>query len=152
VRRPYLLLLIAAGVIVFLAISALLARVFSADGDERAAIESLVRAEARGDQAAIRSMIDGCAASAACQARVAINAQTLRLPGSIKILNLTPSSGFSLTGSTGTARVAWTAGGSLPIVQCIRVHRAGNVFSGLSIHLLTVSKRIKSDQDCPAHY
>jgi len=44
VRRPRLIASIAVGLIVFLAISALLARVFSADGAERSAITSLLQA------------------------------------------------------------------------------------------------------------
>jgi hypothetical protein len=40
----------------------------------------------------------------------------------------------------------------LPVVQCVRVKRAGNALSGLHIELLEISARIKSDQDCPARY
>ena len=47
------------GVLVFLLISALLARVFSADGAERSAITALVTAEARGDVAQVIAKIDG---------------------------------------------------------------------------------------------
>jgi hypothetical protein len=52
----------------------------------------------------------------------------------------------------GTARVAWRAGSSLPIVQCVRVRRAGDVFGGLTVQLLAISVRIKSDSSCPARY
>jgi hypothetical protein len=38
------------------------------------------------------------------------------------------------------------------VVQCVRVRRAGNVISGLSIQLLEISAKIKSGADCPAHY
>jgi hypothetical protein len=48
--------------------------------------------------------------------------------------------------------VVWTAGGSLPIVQCVRVRRAGNVFSGLRVELLVLTRRIKTDADCPARF
>jgi hypothetical protein len=48
--------------------------------------------------------------------------------------------------------VAWDAGGSLPIVQCIRVRRTGNAISGLTVELLDVSRRIKSDTACPARF
>jgi hypothetical protein len=50
------------------------------------------------------------------------------------------------------ARVAWQAGGSLPIVQCLRVRRAGNAVSGLRVELLELSRRIASDADCPARF
>ena len=52
----------------------------------------------------------------------------------------------------GTNRVAWKSPSSLPIVQCVRVHRAGDALSGLRIELQSLSPRIKSDADCPAHF
>lgn len=140
------------GLIVFLAISAILARAFSVDGAERAAIASLLQAEARGDAAAMVAQIRGCAARAACRDRAAIDARYLRRPGRVLILELNPSAGFSLGSTVGTARVAWRAGDSLPIVQCVRVRRAGNVLSGLRVELLELSVRIKTDADCPARY
>ena len=86
------------------------------------------------------------------QARVAQDAAALRRSGSVSILTLDPSAGFSLSSTLGTARVAWRAGGSLPIVQCVRVRRAGNALSGLHVELLEISARIKSDAGCPARY
>jgi hypothetical protein len=151
-RRRYLLSLIALGVLVFLAISALLARAFSANGAEQSAITALVRAEAAGDKAAMLARIEGCARSAFCRARVAEDAAALKRPGAVSIINLQPSTSFSLSGNLGTARVAWRAGSSLPIVQCVRVRRSGDVISGLHVELLEVSARIKSDTGCPAHY
>jgi len=150
-RRTYLLL-IGLGVILFFVISALLARVFSADGAERTAITSLLRAEARGDQAAMLSQIQNCRASAVCRARVSANVAALTRPGTVSILQLQPSTGFSLTSTLGTARVAWNVGSSLPIVQCVRVRRAGNALSGLRIELLAISLRINSEADCPARF
>lgn len=151
-RRRYLLLLIGLGVILFLAVSALLARVFSLDGAERAAVTSLVRAEAQGDSGAMLADIDGCRQSPACQARVARDAAKLAHPGSILILQLNLSAGFSLGSTLGTARVAWRAGNGLPVVQCVRVRRAGNALSGLRVELLEISLRIPSGNDCPARY
>jgi hypothetical protein len=151
-RRSYVLALIGLGLVVFLAISALLARVLSVDGAERAAITTLLQDEARGDRAAMIRRIDGCRASTTCQARVAEDALALRRSGTVAILELNPSAGFSLGSTLGTARVAWRAGGSLPIVQCVRVRRAGNALSGLRVELLEISLRIKSSRDCPARY
>ena len=51
-RRRYLLSLVALGVVLFVAISIGLARVFGANGAEQSAITSLVKAEAAGDQQA----------------------------------------------------------------------------------------------------
>ncbi len=151
-RRLNLILLILGGLIVFLAISAVLARVLSVDGAERSAITSLVQAEARGDAPAMVSQIVGCAAQPGCRQRAVRDALALHRTGSVKILELNPSAGFSLGSTEGTARVAWRAGNALPIVQCVRVRRAGNALSGLHVQLLAISLRIKSSADCPPHY
>jgi hypothetical protein len=152
VRRTYLLTLIGLGVLVFLAVSALLARVWSAEGAERSAITALLKAQARGDAAAMIARIRDCGASAQCRARVNHNIAALTRPGSVSILQLEPSAGFSLAGTIGTARVAWKTPSSLPIVQCVRVKRAGDVLSGLRIELLTISPRIKTDGNCPKSF
>jgi hypothetical protein len=144
--------LIALGVIVFLVISALLARVLSVDGAERNAITALIQAEARGDAAAMVNRIQDCGRSPACRARATEDALNLDRQGKVVILELNPSAGFSLSSTVGTARVAWRAGNSLPVVQCVRVHRAGDVLSGLRVELLEISRRIKSDTACPARY
>jgi hypothetical protein len=152
VRRSYVLLLIAVGLIVFVGVSLLLARVFNANGAEQSAITSLVQAEARGDATAMIAQIDGCTASAACRARVVSDAAQLRRPGALSVLQLQPSTNFSLGGHVGIARVAWKTPASLPIVQCVRVRRAGDAISGLHVQLLELSLRIQSDADCPARF
>lgn len=145
-------MLIAIAVLVFLVVSAVLARVFNADGAESAAITELVKVQARGDRAGMLERIQGCRTSPACQARVALDATALRRQGKVSILELTPSTGSSLGGTLGTARVAWDAGGSLPVVQCLRVRRTGNALSGIHIELLEISARIKSSVDCPRRF
>jgi hypothetical protein len=138
--------------VLFLALSALLARVLSVGGAERAAITGLVQAQARGDAAGMLARIQGCAASTACRDRVAQDSTALRHAGSVSIIQIQTSAGFSLGSTLGTARVAWQAGGSLPIVQCVRVRRAGDAVSGLHVQLLELSRRIPSDSDCPARF
>ena len=137
---------------VFIAATVLLARILTVGGAERSAIESVLRAEAGGDAAGVIAGIKGCAQSAACRARAHENAAALKRAGKVVVIQLNPSAGFSLGSTTGTARVAWRAGGSLPIVQCVRVRRAGNVFKGLHVDLLKISLRIPSDSDCPPSY
>jgi hypothetical protein len=151
-RRSRLIALILSGIVLFVVISALLARAFNADGAERSSITTLIEAQARGDQNAMLDQISGCRESPACRARVTYNIASLKAPGSVSIIQLQPSTGFSLGGSVGTARVAWNVGASLPIVQCVRVRIAGNVVRGLRVQLLEISKRIKSDTACPARY
>ena len=150
-RRTYLFAILGA-IVVFVVISVLLARVFSANSAEQSAITSLVNAQARGDTNAIISEIVGCETTPACRLRASENATTLRHPGAVSIIQIQPSTSFSIAGTLGTARVAWNVGGSLPIVQCVLVRRTGNVISGLHVRLLEVSRRIKSDTACPAHY
>jgi hypothetical protein len=150
-RRAYILGIFAA-ILLFLVISALLARVFSANSAEQSAITALVQSEARGNVDEIVGDITGCQADAACRQRATTNAAALQHAGSVSIIQLQPSTSFSLGGTEGTARVAWDVGSSLPIVQCVKVRRAGNPISGLKVELLEVSRRIASDAACPARY
>ena len=150
-RRVYIAGIVV-GILLFLLISAGLARVFSANSAEQSAITSLVQSQARGDVNAIIDAVHGCRADAACRQRAAANAAALRRPGSVSIIQLQPSTSFSLGGTEGTARVAWQVGGSLPIVQSLKVRRTGNPISGLGVQLLVVSRRIASDAACPARY
>jgi hypothetical protein len=151
-RRPYVIASVLVGLLLFLVVSALLARAFSVGGAENAAITDLVRAEARGDTAAVISLISGCRASVSCRAGAAADTAALRRTGAVSIAELNASSNFSLGSTLGTARVAWLAGSSLPRVQCVRVRHAGNVLQGFTIELLKVSARIKSDADCPSRF
>jgi hypothetical protein len=151
VRRTYIAL-IALAAVLFLAVSAVLARVWSADGAESSAVAALIQAEARGDASAMLAKLTGCRADPSCRARVVAAAATLRRPGALLILQNQPSTGFSLTGTLGSARVAWRTGSGLPVVQCVKVQRAGNAISGLRVELLAITPRIKSDADCPAHF
>jgi hypothetical protein len=151
-RRANKIALILLAIIVFLVISALLTRALSVGGAEDSAVADLVKAEAKGNTAAVISLISGCSSDPACRARAAEVSTTLKAPGSVSIAEMNASSNFSLTSTLGTARVAWLVGSSLPRVQCVRVRHAGNVVSGFRVQLLEVSARIKSDQDCPAHF
>jgi hypothetical protein len=151
-RRRKIVSLIVAGVVVFLVISALLARGLSIGGAEDSALTDLVKAEARGDVAQVTGLIDGCRAADSCRARAAANAEALKRSGTVSIVLIQPSSSFSLTSTLGTARVVWIVGGSLPRVQCVRVRHAGNLIAGFTVQLLRVSVRIKSDHVCPANF
>jgi hypothetical protein len=151
-RRPYVISLIVAGVVVFLAISALLARALTLNGDEQSAITSLVQAEASGNPAAVVAAIDGCRGSAACAERANEVAAALRHPGTVSVIDFSPSSGFTLGPTLGTARVAWIAGGSLPRVQCVLVRNSGDVLEGFQVHLLKISVKIPGGDNCPKSY
>jgi hypothetical protein len=150
VRRARVVVIGLVVLIGFLAVSAVLARVFSLDAAERSAISALVTDEAAGNAPAVVSQITGCARRASCRARVTFDVSTLAHAGGVSIIQIQPSAGFSLGGTLGTARVVWRVGASLPIVQCVRVRRAGNAISGFRVELLAVTQRIATDGACPA--
>ena len=54
----------------------------------------------------------------------------------------------ALTSRTGVGRVAWRAGESLPVVQCVRVRRDGPL-TGADVELLSISAPIGSEESCP---
>jgi hypothetical protein len=147
--RPVRLALVAIGVVVFLAISFVLARIFSGGGAERTAVTHLVKAEARGDATELIDGIDGCAANTACAGQQRANAARLKRPGDVQVLNYSASTGFGVADTHGTARIAWRAGTSNAVVQCARVNRRGNAVTGLKIHVLSLSAPIRSDASCP---
>jgi hypothetical protein len=140
--------LIALALVPFLAISALLARFLSVENAERDDILAFLQAEAAGDAPAAIAQLHDCAGRPPCAAAVRADAGRLRRPGTVKILTLTSSTAYSLTGATGKTRVAWTVIGRLPVVQCVVVHRAGNALTGVSVELLSVGPQIPGEADC----
>jgi len=151
-RRAYVIGLIAAGIVLFLVVSALLTRALNVSDAEQAAVTNLVRAEAAGDAGQVVSLVTRCGASPGCRSRMARITRSLQRRGSIEVIQFSASSNFSLGGTVGTARIAWLAGSSLPRVQCVRVRHAGNVLEGFRVQLLEVSDRIQSDSSCPNRF
>jgi hypothetical protein len=149
-RRRYVIASIGLAVVLFVVISVLVARAVGVGDAQNAAVTALVRSEVRGDTNGVIALISGCARSASCRARAAQLVATLRRPGLLSILQVQPSTNVAVTGSVGTARVAWLVGSSLARVQCIRVRNAGNVLSGFTIEILQVSGRLASDATCPS--
>jgi hypothetical protein len=147
-RRPQLFILIGFGVFVFLAISAMVARSLSATGTERARVLEVARAQARGDAGAVLAATPACAREPACKAATEAFVARLKRPGSVQILQYRPSVNLPLTTETGTGRVAWRAGTSLPVVQCVRVRREGPL-SGAQVELLSISAPIGNEASCP---
>lgn len=136
--------------VAFLAISAVLARVLSANGAERSAIVELLRAQARGDAGEMARRIDGCEQTAACRAQVAANARRLRSPGDVDLVRLDPSTSFSFGGgATDIARVVWRTPSRTTVVQCVEVRRGGDVVGGLTVDLLALSGPIGRETSCP---
>ncbi len=149
-RRRRRRLLIALGVIVFLAISALIARFLTSDNLEREDDVALIEAEAKGDAASMIEKLSGCRERPSCVALQRKNASDprLRRAGAVKILSLTSATANSPTGATGKTRLAWTVLGHLPVVQCIDVRRTGNALTGVDVKLLSLSRPINNEADC----
>jgi hypothetical protein len=140
--------LIALGVVIFLVVSGLLARFLSVENIEREKVLAVLQAQAAGDAQGMLDRIAGCRESPACVAGVRANAARLRRPGSVKIIDLTSPTAYSLTGATGRTRVAWIVIGGLPVVQCVTVRRTGNALGGISVTLLALSAQIPGEAGC----
>jgi hypothetical protein len=147
VHRTRNLIVIGFLVFVFIGISALLARGLTGAGTERSRVLDLVRAEARGDADAVLAMLPACRAEPACEQVTRDRTEQLRRPGDVQILTYTPSVRIALTRETGTGRVAWRAGESPPVVQCVRVRRDGPLTGG-DVELLAVSAPIGGEEAC----
>jgi uncharacterized protein YcnI len=149
VRRKQKIALVVVAILVFLVVSTMLARVWSGDSAEQSAVTALLQDEARGNSAAMIAAMHGCSADPSCRARDAAEAVALKHPGTVSILQYQQSTGFSLTTTNGDARIAWEiVDRTRPIVQCVRVRRAGNALSGIHIELLQISPRLKSTASC----
>jgi hypothetical protein len=143
-------ILIAAAVVLFVAVSALLARFLSTENTERNDEAALIAAEARGDVTGMLALLSGCRQNTTCVALVRANAgnRRLRRAGAVKILSLKSSTAYALGSTSGKTRVAWTVIGKLPVVQCVEVRRTGNFFKGITISLLSLSAPIPNEADC----
>ncbi len=146
--RPIHWALIAVALVLFIAISGLLARFFAAESVERDDVLALLRAEAVGDERGMLAQLSGCAASPMCLAAVKADATSLHRTGSVKILELSSETNHSLGSATSPTRVAWTVIGHLPTVQCVTVKRSGSFFTGISVSLLSIGRPINSEADC----
>jgi len=139
--------LIAVAVVVFLAISAVLARWLSTEGAERDKVHTLLQAQARGDAAAMLGQLHGC--DAACRATVERDARALKRRGDVKIVSYESGTSYALGSATGQTRVAWTSlEQGLVEVQCVTVRRGGSFLAERSVTLLRISAPIDRQGSC----
>jgi hypothetical protein len=131
----------------FLVVSFLLTRVLTASNTERAAAIELVKAQERGDVPDLVGRIDGCDRRPACRAHAADLVRRLSRPGKVSILNV-KAPGLSLVGRTGTTRIAWQAGRTDPVVQCVRARRTGDPVLGYDVRVLSISNPIGDESSC----
>jgi hypothetical protein len=134
--------------LVVIVIGVLLARYLSVEDAERNDILAVLQAQAHGDAPRELALLDGCAGKPSCAATVREGARKLRRPGAVKILSIKSPTAYTLTGATGTTRVAWTVIGRLPVVQCVLVSRRGNPLSGIDVTLRSLSAPIGNEADC----
>ncbi len=146
-RRVTLITAIAFGTFVFLGISFLLARSLTGSGAERSRVIDVVRAQARGDADAVLADLPACAAEPACARVTRERVAELERPGQVEILTYRPSIRVTMTRRSGTGRVAWRAGDSLPVVQCVKARREGPLTGG-GVELLAISNPIGLDAPC----
>ena len=146
-RRGRSLILIGLAAFLFLGFSALLARALTGAGDERAKVLDLLEAQAAGDAAGVLAELPACRANPACAGVTRTRVAELERAGRVEILNYQPSVQVALTRRTGVGRVAWRAGDSQPVVQCVRVRRDGPV-TGADVELLSISAPIGNDESC----
>jgi len=147
VRRVTLVTAVAFGLFVFLGISFLLARALTGEGAERAKVLDVLRAQARGDARAVLEQLPACAREPACAQVTRDRVARLRRPGDVEILNYRPSVRVTMTRRSGTGRVAWRAGESLPVVQCVKARREGPLTGG-GVQLLSISNAIGLEASC----
>jgi hypothetical protein len=146
-RRRHILPIVLV-LVVFLILSAMLARFLSAENVERDDVLAALEAETAGREQVLFSKLSGCRVVPDCVSDVKWNATHLRRSGSIKIVSLTSATAYSLGGATGHTRVAWVVIGELPVVQCLNVKRTGSFFTGISVSLLALSKPIPNEGNC----
>ena len=142
--------LVALGAIAFLVVSAGLARVLGAANAERDAAIAIVKAQSHGDTAAVVAGIRGCRSQPGCRERVIAQVARLHSAGKVRVLRLDGPSQLAVSARTGTARIAWRAGDALPVVQCVRLRREGDLGHGFRIEVLALSAPIRRDAACPA--
>jgi hypothetical protein len=146
-RRPAVLIVAGFGVFVFLGLAFLLARGLTGSGTERGKVLEVLEAQAAGDAAAVLQRLPACRAEPSCAQVTRARVERLERPGDVQILNYQPSTRLSLTRRVGTGRVAWRAGESLPVVQCVRVRREGPLTGG-GVQLLALSDPIGLEGAC----
>lgn len=74
--------------------------------------------------------------------------QPMARGGDVRVLRV-DGGGFSLRERTTNVRVVWNVDGGLPVVQCARVSRTGDLASGFDVSPLSLSRPIDSESGCP---
>jgi hypothetical protein len=136
--------------VAFLAVSFAVARWLTQDNRERGAVTDLLRAQARGDVAAMLALLDDCEQDSACKGLVERNARTLRRSGEIEIVRYDSQTAHALGDESGPTRVAWGDGTDAPVVvQCVEVERRGLAVLNSDLVLSSIGAPIDGEASCP---
>jgi hypothetical protein len=146
-RRARIGIAIGFAIFVFLGLSGLLGRGLTGAGTERSSVLALVQAQARGDADAVLAALPACRAQPTCVQVTRDRVVELQRQGKVEILTYRPSVQVALTRHTGVGRVAWRAGTSRPVVQCVRVRRDGPL-TGADVVLIAISAPIGGGESC----
>ena len=137
---------IAAAVVAFLVVSALVARWLQADNVERTHVERLLEAQSRGDAGAMKQEVE--CATTQCDARLERLARRLRGTGEVEIVRYDSHTAHALGAKTAATRVVWQRKGVLPTVQCVSVRRTGTALTGPDVTLVSLSAPIEREASC----
>ena len=132
---------IAAAVVAFLVVSALIARWLQADNAERAKVVRLLEAQVAGDADAMAAELESC--DAACRRL----ATTLERPGELEIVRYDSDTARSFGAARGPTRVVWRTRSTLTTVQCVEVERTGSP-ADRRVTLLRLSGPIDRQGSC----
>jgi hypothetical protein len=68
--------------------------------------------------------------------------------GQVRVLRVDQPARFALGSRTSSIRVVWRSGKRLPVVQCVRVRRSGDLLAGFDVRVLAVSAPIERERSC----
>jgi hypothetical protein len=136
--------------VAFLVVSFAVARWLTQDNRERGAVTDLLRAQARGDVAAMLAILDGCEGDTGCRTLVERNAHLLRRKRKVQIVRYDSATAHALGDEAGPTRVAWGDGTDAPVVvQCVAVERRGLAVLNSDIVLSSIGAPIDGGASCP---
>ena len=137
---------VVAGALAFVAVALVVARWLQADNVERAKVQRLLEAQARGDAAAMARELERC--DAACARRLGALSAATRGSGDVEIVRYDSRTARALGSETGPTRVVWQRTGILPTVQCVTVRRTGSALTGPRVTLTALSAPVARDAGC----
>lgn len=141
-------LVIAVAIVVFVAISVVLARWLSVENAERDKVTDLLDAQARGNADAMLDQIEGCRERPACVDAVRVNAVKLKDAGTVDIVAYDSDTSHALGAKSGPTRVVWKTPDRLPTVQCVEIRRSGSIITGPSVTVTGLSQPIERESPC----